>query len=519
MITEAATPMRTRIDSRTAYLAGMVCIFAIALGVRLYGIDAKPYWMDEITTIDRASLPFMRLVSDSLTFHHFPTYFLLISWLVPFGAGEALLRLPSAVCGALTCAVAANTGHTLGGGRAGLMTGLLLAFSPLQVTFSQEARPSALAVLLITVALHGLVQLARDPKGASLPLRDAGANRRAWATYFVATVAAVYVLGVALFWAGAAWIAMLIIARHRDANRRGLVRNSVLVHGAAAVITIPGYVAMFFFVHGYGRLLEGLDWIPPATLERATADIGSVYLMLIMSPINSRLFAGAVPFMPIVVAALAGLGALYLWRRQPLLIVLTLAIAVLPLTLLAISAVFPLWLARYLLWSAVPFFVVAGLGIAILPRRLQGYGAAAVGTLAFLNLLPYYGIESKPRWDLAADQLLHPAIAQRDLVLVADVWVPRMMNIYLSRKGAALERAQWTFDVNAAASRLAEGKRVWAVFGRVGQADHENLESFLDRIAPLGAPASEARAGRDIVILMFAAPAMKAGVRWRGPAG
>ena len=55
--------------------------------------------------------------------------------------------------------------------------------------------------------------------------------------------------------------------------------------------------------------------------------------------------------------------------------------------------------------------------------------------------------------------------------------------------------------------------------GRVGQADHENLESFLERIAPLGAPASEARAGRDIVILMFAGPAMKAGVRWRGPAG
>jgi mannosyltransferase len=518
MTTEAAMPMRARTDRRITYLAGLAGIFAIALGVRLYGIDAMPYWMDEITTIDRASLPFMRLVIDSLTFHHFPTYFLLISWLVPFGAGEALLRLPSAVCGALTCAVAASTGHTLGGRPAGLMTGLLLAFSPLQVTFSQEARPSALAVLLIAVALHGLVQLARDPKSASLPLRDAGANRRAWATYFAATAAAVCVLGVALFWVAAAWIAMLVVARHPAANRRGLVRNSVLVHGAIAAITIPGYVAMFVFVHGYGRLLEGLDWIPPATFELVTADIGSVYLMLIKSPISTRLFAGAMPFMPVVVAALSALGALYLWLRRPLLIVLTLAVALPPLTLLAISPVFPLWLARYLLWSAVPFLVVAGLGIAMLPRRVQGYGVAGVATLAFLNLLPYYGIESKPRWDLAADQL-RPAIADRDLVLVADVWVPRMMNIYLSRKGAALGRAQWTSDVNAAARQLAEGKRVWAVFGRVGQADHENLESFLDRIAPLGAPTVQARAGLDIVILMYAAPAIKAGVRWQDPAG
>lgn len=504
--------MRGRFDPRISHLAGTLGVFAIALGVRLYGLDSKPYWMDEITTIERSSLPFVALVTDSLTFHHFPTYFLLVSWLVPFGVGETLLRLPSALYGALTCSVAASIGRAIGGGPAGLMAGLLMVFSPLQVSFSQEARPSALAVLLITIALHGLVQLARDPKSASLPLRDAGANRRAWATYFAATLAALYVLGVALFWAAAAWLAMLFIARHRDANKAGFLRNSGLAHGAIVILTLPGYVAMFFFVHAYGRQLEGLDWILPVTLRRLSEGITSVYLLQLSSPISSRLFPSAIPFMHVVAATLAGLGVLYLWRKRSLLTVLVVAVTVLPFALLVISTVFPLWLPRYLLWSAVPFFIVAGLGIALLPRWLQGPAVAIVGTLAFVNLTPYYWIDTKPRWDLAAASL-QPAIENRHLVLVADVWVPRMMNVYLSRKGDVLPQSQWTTDVDVAITRLADGRRVWAVFGRVGQVDRENLESFLHRISSLGRPAAEMRAGLDVVILEFAAPAIETAVK------
>jgi mannosyltransferase len=78
-------PALSRVGDRYISMAGTLAIFAIAFAVRLHGLDFKPYWMDEITTIQRASQPFPTLVSDSLTFHHLPTYFLLISWLVPFG--------------------------------------------------------------------------------------------------------------------------------------------------------------------------------------------------------------------------------------------------------------------------------------------------------------------------------------------------------------------------------------------------------------------------------------------------
>jgi hypothetical protein len=52
-------------------------------------------------------------------------------------------------------------------------------------------------------------------------------------------------------------------------------------------------------------------------------------------------------------------------------------------------------------------------------------------------------------------------------------------------------------------TRLADGGRVWAVFGRVGQVDHEDSDHFLQRISPLGSPATEIRSGLDVIILLF----------------
>jgi mannosyltransferase len=500
--TQSVLPMRSRFGDQYKFMAATLAIFAIALGVRLYGLAIKPYWMDEILTIQRAGQPFLTLVADSLTHHHVPIYFILMSWVVPFGSSEILLRLPSALCGALTCSIAGGIGRIVGGGPAGLMAGLFTALSPLQVNFGQDARPQALVVLLIAIALLGLVELALNPKGASLPLRDAGASRRAWMTYFVGTQAAVYVLGVALFWVVAAWLAMLVVALHRDANRTQFLRNAALIHGAIAIITIPVYVAMYFHVRAFGKLLEGLDWIPPVTWEHLWADIGSVYLLQISSPISSRLFPGSVPFMSFVTPAFAILGLLYLRRKRSVFAVLALGVVVLPLGLLVISTLLPMWLPRYLVWSAVPFFIISGLGVAQFPNRLQIPAVGVFGTLVFANLVPYYVSESKPRWDLAA-ALLQPAIENHDLVLVADVWVPRMMNVYLSRQRIVLAADEWTSDVDLATRRLADGGQVWAVFGRVGLVDREDLDSFLLRISPLGSPAAEIHAGLDVTILRF----------------
>src|SRR6201996_734244 len=121
-----------------------ISIFVTALVVRMHGLGFNPYWMDEVTTLQRASYPLPKLLADSLSFHHLPTYFLLISWLEPFDLHETLIRAPSALFGALTCAIGADISRLLGGMTAGMTTGIFLTLSPLLVAYSQEARPHAL---------------------------------------------------------------------------------------------------------------------------------------------------------------------------------------------------------------------------------------------------------------------------------------------------------------------------------------------------------------------------------------
>ncbi len=483
-------------------VASAAFIFLTSLIVRLHGIGAKPYWLDEVTTLHRSSQPLGAILTDSLSFHHLPTYFILVSWFVPFGDGETVLRLPSALFGALACTLIFGIATRLGGLRAGLMAGLLMALSPAQVQYGQEARSYALVTCLIVVGLWGQLDLARNLAAASLQFRAPGASRRAWAIYLLGTVGAVSVLSVALFWWAAANLAAVVLAFRPAAQTRPFLRNWLLVQGLIALLVAPWFVAMYASVHGH--MASGLDWVPPLRARDVWSAIASVYLLRISSLISFHLFPQPAPWLGLAVAALSALGVLYLRRqRRDALTVLAVAFLLLPAALLLISVHMPVWMPRYLLWSAAPFFVLAGLGLTRLPGRAQTAGLAVIGLLAAANLAPYYHDDTKPRWDLAAAEL-HAGLNEQDLLLVDDPTAVSMINLYLGRLGdAAIPPTQWTLDVGTAASHLAGGGKVWAVQGKVGQADKESIASFLNRIAVLGPPAVQLNKGRDVAMLRF----------------
>lgn len=482
-------------------LAVETAVFLLALLARLHGIAAKPYWMDEVTTLLRSAKPLTRLVADSLRHHHLPSYFILTSWLAPFGTGEEVMRLPSAVFGAMACAVLCGAGRAVGGVGAGLLAGLLLALSPMQVQYGQEARSYALLTCMVAIALRGLLDLALDPPRAALPLRAPGANRFGWAAYIGGTVAALNVLSVALFWVAAATLAALFIATQAGGAWRGLARNWLVAHAIIAALSLPWFVAMYWFVDGH--IANGLDWVPPLTLGRAWSTISSVFLFRISSLISFRLFPESLPGFGALVVAAAALGGWTLWqRRRGVLAVLLLGCALLPASLAAISMVRPIWMPRYVLLSGVPFCLLAGLGVARLPERTRIAAAVVLAGLAAWNLGPYYKDETKPRWDLAAADL-NAAMRQGDFVLVDDPQAVKMMNLYLARIGLPLSRSQWTTDVEVAAAALANDARVWAVQGTIGQADERNFDMFLARITGLGSPALQVPEGLDIQLLRF----------------
>ncbi len=471
-----------------------VAAFACALAARLWGIGDKPFWLDELTTLRRAALPMGALIRDSLSYHHLPTYFALLSGVLALGQSEAVARAPSAVLGAVTCAFVAAAAMRVGGRAAGLLAGLLMAFSPIQVQYGQEARSYTLVMCCIAAALLGLLRLVEEPA------RDA--DRAGWALLLGGTFGAVATLGIALAWPAASTLGWALATR--DTRRRGRWRTWLLGHAAVAVLIAPWFAAMY--VLNEGRMADGLTWIPPLDADRLWATFDTVYLMRIGSLISTHLFPAGVPGLGALVALLAVASGVWAWRRRrAAFAVLAVAALLPPVALLAVSTVFPLWIPRYLLWGAVPFFVLAGLGANLAPPAARLPGALAAGVLAAINLGGYYGAETKPRWDQAA-QALHARATPRDLVLVEDDRLPDLLNYFLALDGAPLAERRWTLDPAVARAWLAGGSPVWLAQGAVGQVVLADPAVIPPALQLPERPALLLRFGRDVALLRFDPP-------------
>jgi len=475
-------------DSLVVSVLCFGAVFLAAFALRLHGIGAKPFWMDEVTTIKRASLPLGAMVKDSLFFHQLPAFFVVTSWVLPFGTDEFWVRLPPAFFGALSCALGFGVARSIGGLKPGLAASMLFALSPAMVQYGQEARSYTMVICAILIGLWGLVALAQDGAAGRLP---------AWAAYVLGTVAALNILSVALFWFLAANLAGAMLAWQRGATFR---RRWLLAQALIIACCLPWFIAIK--LRGQYGTLGGLDWVPPLSAARIWWAFSGTYLLYVTSLIKVRVFAPGIAGTGAIVAALAVAGLFAVRKQSGVLAVLLTALLCLPAGLLMASAVTPLLMPRYLLWSAAPFFICAGLGFTLLPRMLQWPALAVFGLLLGLNLAPYYGDETKPRWDLAGTEL-SAGLQPGDLLLVDDPQAVSMMNLYLHRQGVGLPARIWTTDVARAVSWRESGRRVWAVQGVVGQVDHENQAQFLRRIAALGTPQFSEHAGLDILLLRF----------------
>ncbi|MCB8883495.1 glycosyltransferase family 39 protein [Acidisoma cellulosilytica] len=485
-----------RLVSRHGHSLLFLAILALGCVTRLYHIGSMPYWLDEVTTVRRSSLSFGAMVQDSLMAHHLPSYFWIASLSGHYGLGEGVLRVPSAIFGGASAAVLYLVGARAGGWKAGLVAGLLLALSPLQVQYGQEARSYTFVMLMMAVGLWGLVEIARAPRATTLPFGSPGARLAPWVIYTLGTLGALQVLSTAFFWLISANCAAFAIALDPSIDKRRFWQRWLLSQAIILGLTLPWFLAMTIVTRG--QMGSGTDWVPAMTLHSFTSTLGSLYFMRISRLISFHLFPVVVPGFGALLLLFGVLGVAHLRRRgasrllgsvAPTMLRTLLIVAIVPpLLILLISIGKPLWMPRYLLWSAVPFFVFVGLGVAILPgQRLQLAAVSVIALLAAINLAPYYQSETKPRWDLAAHDLVN-ILQPGDMVLVPDRGPIAIMDFFLARDGQAIPDSLWTRDIFKAAAYVHDGGRVWVVEGKVGQADHTPAKSFNAITAPLGSP-------------------------------
>lgn len=150
----------------------------------LRGMDSVGLWSDEFYTANAVMGGFGASNDEPA---YLPYY--TVVWVLTGGgscSSEFCLRLPSALFMMAAIAAIAITGRVLAGPRAGVAAGLLVAISPATQRFGQEARPFALAAMLVSGATLALVVGSRSDR------------RLPWVIYSVLMTLSVLVLPTTL---------------------------------------------------------------------------------------------------------------------------------------------------------------------------------------------------------------------------------------------------------------------------------------------------------------------------------
>ncbi len=404
-----------------------------ALATGRWGLTGPSFWRDEAVTaeVSRRSLgQILRLLPEVDAVHGL--YYVLmhlVSWLL--GSGEAALRLPSVLAGAVTAGCTAELGRRYGGARLGLLAGLLAAFSPFLTRYAQDARPYALVTATATVSTLLLVSvLARG-------------GRARWAAYAVSVV----LLGLFNLFA------LLLLTAHAFPARPRL-RAWAAASGAALACLSP-LVLLASTQRG-----TQIFWLtrpgPQAAAEWATLLAGGAWLV---PPL----------------AVLAVLGA----RRRPGLRLTALPWLLLPpAVLLAVSLVSPVYTPRYVLFTAPAAALLVAAGLDALPPVPAWAGAALlVAGMAPVHLRQH-AVDDRAdnlrrlraiveRHARPGDGLLFRVSEQRTIMGAYPETFTRLDDLALKRTGAeAGDLVGRLVGPAAFARRLAGTDRVWVVSKR-----------------------------------------------------
>ena len=488
-------------DSRALFAATVLPALA-ALALRLYDLGGKPLWLDEIITQKRALLPLSALISNSLINKHFPSYFVLVRAFDAPVINEWLLRLPSAIFGSVAVLLAALIAARACAPRAGFVAGMLMALSPIEVQFGQEARSYALVSCLVLLALWGLVRIAqRPPTGTAMPgALHAGSRRCAlsgWAAYALGTVAALNVLLVAAVWWLTSNFAMAVIIACARAGRAWLVRRWMLLQAVIVLIWLPGVVALYRA--GGEDQLRGFNWIAPSTFAHVSTVLSAVYMFRSSNMTTFALLPAPLPWLGGIIIVFALFGLWQLRRDRNLLAAIGLTAVAMPAIMLIVSIFHPVWVPRYLLWGTGAFYALVGIGAAALPRRLFPWAAVLLIVGGAANLAPYYRAETKPRWDLA-DQYLAAHARPADVIAASDYPAKYALRAYASRYGLKVPILDGYKGV--AALGTDPPSRVFVVYGRGGGTMLAE-QTYRQKWSPLGPPVDTVRFGKDVVLWRF----------------
>ena len=224
-------------------VAVLVVVVALGAFLRFYRLGARSLWLDEIlwshTGTFKSALEAIQWTQFLV--QQMPLYAVLTWALHPFGGSDIVLRLPSAMAGALTVLAMYYLGRELFGQWFGIAVAALMAVMPFNVWYSQENGVYSLLMLFTTTQAVFVYRAARCKGWVD------------WAGLTLATILNIYTHYVALIatFTFALFLFTVFVAG-------GVPRGRMLVRAAiSGLVVLAAYAPWFHWLLVFLRAPAG----------------------------------------------------------------------------------------------------------------------------------------------------------------------------------------------------------------------------------------------------------------------
>jgi len=353
----------------TYFILGLILVTGFLL--RIYKLSSQSIWLDEAGSIYHSQQSFIHAVSfkDSTPALY---YVLLHFWIMLTGTSEFSVRLLSVFFGTASVFIIYLLGAHIFNRKVGIYSALLVAFSPLHIYFSQEARTYSLFFALTLLSMYFYAKL------------NKAASKWIITGYLISTAFLIYAHLYALLIVLVQNLHQFIVNRFKLSRK---VKAWVLIQFILFIFYIPGMIQL------HGVISDKFhSWISrPSFLQLIymvynlfSGMVFSIYglaLMLICSLLVLRYKFGSNIFFT-------------LWILIPLLVPFIFSLLFVPI-----------FIPKYIYFVSLPLYIIASRSLFEMKAEIRRILISAMIVLSVATLLVQQNKTTKDPWNKAAEYI------------------------------------------------------------------------------------------------------------------